>query len=445
MKRTLSTIILAALLLFTTGAATVAQDGWYAQSSGTNEQLFGVHFADNDNGWVVGVGAVILHTDNGGNTWTPQAFDPVSWLTDVHFVDADNGWAVGYGGHIRHTADGGDNWEMQSSGTSYTIYGVHFTDALNGWIVGGRPADFTPGSRFIRRTTDGGDTWTANFGTYDAPILKSISFSGPDTGVAVGGNSILFTADGGDSWNEASHAPVYQLESVQLVDAATGFAAGRSGEILRTDDGGASWTFQISGTGAWLTGVSFVSAQEGWVSGGSGLTSVVLHTDDGGTTWEPQSVGEFTSLSGICFSDADNGWAVGYNGEIIHTSPIPPDTVAADVGCLPGSGVLPFTVSIQAELGNLTGFERVVAGRMAVTLANGVSYGNYRSGHTTLAGFENFTVGWNQNMPALFALEGENVFSLSVRDVTPAPYNQPPYPASDDTAADTCTVIGMVP
>jgi photosystem II stability/assembly factor-like uncharacterized protein len=445
MNSKLNTIILTALMIFTVTTGAAAQDNWYAQSSGTVDQLMDVHFADAENGWAVGVGATILHTDNGGNSWAPQTFDPVSWLTDVYFLDALNGWTVGYGGHIRHTADGGNSWEMQTSGTSYTIYGVYFADASTGWIVGGRPADFSPGSRFIRYTTDGGATWNSQFGTYDAPILKSISFGSALNGVAVGGDSILFTADGGANWAEAVHSPVYEMESVQMVDAYTGYAVGRSGEILRTDDSGANWADLVSGTGAWLTGVSFVTVNEGWVSGGSGLTSLILHTTDGGSSWEVQSNGDFASLANIHFSDADNGWAVGYNGEIVHTSPIPPDTVSADFGCLPGSGVLPFTVSIQATLGNMTGFNRVVAGRVQVTLGNGVMYKNYRSGYTTLSGFENFTAGWNQNMPALFALEGDNVFTFSVRDVTPAPFNQPPYPASDDTDFDSCTVIGLVP
>ena len=52
MNSKLNTIILTALMIFaaTTGAA--AQDSWYAQSSGSNEFLFDVHFADADNaGW----------------------------------------------------------------------------------------------------------------------------------------------------------------------------------------------------------------------------------------------------------------------------------------------------------------------------------------------------------------------------------------------------------
>ena len=445
MNSKLNTIILAALMTFVAASGAAAQDSWYAQSSGSNEYLFDVHFADADNGWAVGNGAVILHTDNGGNSWAPQTFDPVSWLTDVYFIDAQSGWTVGYGGHIRHTSDGGDTWEMQSSGTSYTLWGVCFTDALTGWAVGGREPDFTPGSRLIKYTSDGGATWTTQFGDFDAPVLKSVSFGNALRGVAVGGNSILFTADGGANWNEASHSGVYQMESVQMVDASTGFAVGRSGEILRTDDGGASWAYLDAGTGAWLTGVSFVNTLEGWVSGGSGLDALILHTTDGGATFEVQSIGEFASLANIFFSDSGNGWAVGYNGEIVHTSPAPPETVSANFGCLPGSGNLPFAVTIQASLGNMTGFNRVVAGRVAVTLANGTSYKNFRSGHTTLGGFQSFTTGWNQNMPALFALEGENVFTLNVRDVTPAPYNQPPYPASDDTDIDSCTVIGLVP
>ena len=218
------------------------------------------------------------------------------------------------------------------------LWGVYFTDSLTGYAVGGREPDFSPGSRLIKYTEDGGATWSTQYGDYDAPVLKSVSFGSASNGVAVGGNSILFTADGGANWNEAAHDPVYEMESVQMVTASTGFAVGRSGEILRTDDGGASFVTQNSGTGAWLTGLSFVDTQEGWVSGGSGLDALILHTSDGGATYEVQTSGEFASLSNIFFSDAGNGWAVGYNGEIVHTSPTPPDTVSANLGCLPGSG-----------------------------------------------------------------------------------------------------------
>jgi hypothetical protein len=38
---------------------------------------------------------------------------------------------------------------------------------------------------------------------------------------------------------------------------------------------------------------------------------------------------------------------------------------------------------------------------------------------------------------------GPNAFVLSVEDVTPAPFNQPPYAPSGDTAVAGCTVTGL--
>jgi photosystem II stability/assembly factor-like uncharacterized protein len=446
-------ILIAAFVLIAATIPAGAQDGWYAQSSGTSDPLFGVCFADADNGWAVGNGATILHTSNGGNTWSEQEFFPVSYLLDVHFADAMNGWAVGFAGNIRHTDDGGQNWTAQDSGTGYDINGVDAVDAMNAWIVGGVAPSTSNGSQFIRRTTDGGATWTHEFGEsgYATFPLEAVSFANGNVGCAVGGggamgSTILFTIDGGDTWTPQSAGGLLtQLQDVCLIDPLTGWIVGRDGVILHTSDGGANWDQQTSPTATWLTGVSFVDANNGWASGGAVSDGVVLHTSDGGANWEIENSGEFDVFYDICFHDADNGWAVGFNGTIAHTSPIPPETVTTDLGCLPTSGQLPFNVTIQAELANITGFSRTVAGRMRVDLASGGSITNYRSGFTNVAPFSSFTTGWVQYLPALFALEGDNVFTLTATDVTAAPYNQPPYPASGDSDVDSCTVLGIVP
>ncbi len=441
-----------ALVLFAATAPAGAQDSWYAQSSGTTDPLFGVCFVDADTGWVVGNGATILHTSNGGNTWSEQDFFPVSYLLDVDFADALNGWAVGFAGNIRHTGDGGQTWGEQESGTSSNINGVCAVDAMNAFIVGGVAPGYFNGSQFIRRTTDGGATWTHEFGEsgYATFPLNAVSFANANVGCAVGGggamgSTILYTSDGGDNWTHQSAGGLLtELEDVCLVDPLTGWIVGRDGVILHTSDGGANWNQQTSSVSSWFTGVSFIDANNGWVSGGSVYDGVVLRTSDGGATWEIENSGQFDVFYDICFIDADNGWASGFNGTIAHTSPIPPETVGVDLGCLPNSGQLPFNVAIQAELSNITGFNRTVAGQMRIDLANGGSIVNYRSGFTNVSPFATFTTGWSQYLPALFALEGENIFTLVARDVTAAPYNQPPYPASGDSASDTCTVTGVV-
>ena len=48
-----------------------------------------------DDGWIVGDQGVILHTTDGGATWTPQTSGVTDDLAGVTFVDAQHGWAVG--------------------------------------------------------------------------------------------------------------------------------------------------------------------------------------------------------------------------------------------------------------------------------------------------------------------------------------------------------------
>jgi hypothetical protein len=128
----------------------------------------------------------------------------------------------------------------------------------------------------------------------------------------------------------------------------------------------------------------------------------------------------------------------------IGTTP-PTDTMAADLTCLPGSGTLPFVSQFSADLTNLTAETRRAAARIDVTLANGASYTNWRAGSTNLSPGEVYSALWNQSLPAAGALVGNNLFALVAEDVTPAPYNQPPFAPSGDTDTSVCSVTASAP
>jgi len=123
----------------------------------------------------------------------------------------------------------------------------------------------------------------------------------------------------------------------------------------------------------------------------------------------------------------------------------PTDTVEVAIGCTPNSGQLPFTTQMAVSLTNLTSENRRAAGRIDMVIANGTPYGNWRAGWTNLSAGEVFSTFWNQNLPGLATLVGTNVFTLIGADVTPAPYNQPPFAPSGDTDTDSCTVTATAP
>ncbi|MCB0297182.1 MAG: hypothetical protein KDG51_18525, partial [Calditrichaeota bacterium] len=126
------------------------------QASGTIQGLNGVHFLDANTGTAVGWSGTILHTTNGGASWTPQNSGTIGMLNDVYFTDANHGIVTGLdliGNNILRTTNGGATWAPQStsSGQAWTLDGISFA-GNNGYAVGSLGT--------IARTSDGGITWS---------------------------------------------------------------------------------------------------------------------------------------------------------------------------------------------------------------------------------------------------------------------------------------------
>ncbi len=123
-----------------------------------------------------------------------------------------------------------------------------------------------------------------------------------------------------------------------------------------------------------------------------------------------------------------------------------PGTVSAILTCAPPSGTVPFVTNMSATLINTyIGQTRRFAAKINFTTGSGQFYPNWRSGWTNVAAGDSYASSWNQTIPALTAVLGSNLFQLVAEDVTPAPYNQPPYPPAGDTDTSSCTVIGIAP
>jgi hypothetical protein len=123
-----------------------------------------------------------------------------------------------------------------------------------------------------------------------------------------------------------------------------------------------------------------------------------------------------------------------------------PGTVDCTLTCQPPSGTVPFTTNLTVTLtNNYLGLMRRLYGRLDLTLAGGQFYPNWRTGTTNIAAGSSYATSWNQSIPALGSVIGDNVINLFAADVTPPPYNLPPYPPAGDTATDFCTVNGIAP
>lgn len=94
------------------GHVLVLNDKWQQVPTPTSVQLTKVFFLNEKLGWAVGHDATILHTQDGGQTWSlqMQSTEIEKPFLDVLFLNEQEGMAIGAYGLFYRTRDGGANW-----------------------------------------------------------------------------------------------------------------------------------------------------------------------------------------------------------------------------------------------------------------------------------------------------------------------------------------------
>jgi photosystem II stability/assembly factor-like uncharacterized protein len=219
-------------------ATTDGGQTWNKQISGTTAPLSAIHFVNALNGWAVSStkasGNVILNTSDGGNTWSIQSSGIATDLYGITFTDMLNGWIAGSGGTIMHTVNGGLSWTSQIVGTA--IYkSIAFTNSTSGYAAG------TSGT--IITTHDAGNTWTSQISGLGAN-LNAVCFCDLNSGCIAGENgTLLITTNAGASWNRCGGLQTgVTLYGAFIADAKHIYTAGTNlgtqGILYAIGDGG---------------------------------------------------------------------------------------------------------------------------------------------------------------------------------------------------------------
>lgn len=219
--------------------------------------------------------------------WTIiHPYPTMSNLKDAHFISDLEGWVVGSRGVIMHTNDGCETWEIQHTETDLTFSSVFFTGNTEGWAVGWNK---------IYHTTNAGNTWEKQECPFIMGDLTDVYFINEDTGWIVGTYQIVLkTTDGGDTWAKVLNiVPGNKcFFSVCFTDELHGCATGGTvpgapgGVIMVTNDGGFSWIETTPPENEFYRKVFFQDSLEGWICGDDGA---LIKTMDGGFTWEDKS------------------------------------------------------------------------------------------------------------------------------------------------------------
>jgi photosystem II stability/assembly factor-like uncharacterized protein len=240
----------------------------------------GAAFAPGENG-------TLAKTVDGGQTWTTGNVSTSEDVRDVSFPTNTAGFALDASGGLFRTRDGGATWRPLDTGSTASAQAVVATSPTTVLLAG---------PHGVRRSTDGGDTFTSTANRRVArATLTAIDVAG-GTLVVSGPRALFRSADRGRTWRAVGRPTRLGLaRRVDFLDARTGFWLGTDGRVFRTRDGGRRWTL-LTGVGTDAAdGMAFSSATRGSltfdrfgdVTTPSGF---VLRTTDAGATWHPQLV-----------------------------------------------------------------------------------------------------------------------------------------------------------
>ncbi len=269
---------------------------WAVIQSGTTKTLWNSFFINQQMGWIAGGSytgtSIIIKTTDGGLSWNPQYAGSNGWMTGMFFLNTQTGFGVGSGGTVVKTTNSGLNWGTLNIGAGITLFEtIGFSDSLNGWISGWEGK--------LYKTTNGGNNWTSIVsGTSSNLYTSFIQPSG--TAWFSGSNGILIrTSNAGINWSIIPTGATVEFFSL-IFYANQGWLCGNGGSMLHSTDFGNTWTGQFVSTNVRLETVDFINANTGWVVGGFGGT-VIFKTTNAGTNWVQQTINTTQKLYSVNF------------------------------------------------------------------------------------------------------------------------------------------------
>jgi photosystem II stability/assembly factor-like uncharacterized protein len=186
-----------------------SEDAESFQIEGASRPFLDVWFKDANNGIVIGAYGLILHTSNGGDSWTPsyQSLDnPEAFHLNKIEQVGELLFLAGEAGVLYRSSDWGQSWTLLDSPYQGSFFGV--VAAQNDAVI----AYGLRGNAFI--SSDSGDNWTKIETETDASLFGGTLLNDGTT-VLVGAGGIILYLDGqGQLLNKTQSKHKLPLSSV---------------------------------------------------------------------------------------------------------------------------------------------------------------------------------------------------------------------------------------
>lgn len=209
---------------------------WIQAPTPVDVLLTAVAFADTTHGWAVGHDQAILHTADGGMSWTLQHFQPgKNPLLDVLFLDAQQGFAVGAYGQFLQTADGGKHWSAAAN--ALVEEGLHFNALAR---LGDGVLLLIGEQGMLARSGDRGETWQRLRSPYGSSLF-AVAPQGLKGAVVGGlrGNAYRTDDVSSGNWTKIATDSVQSIFGITSQGDGSFLLAGLNASLLRLDPTGA--------------------------------------------------------------------------------------------------------------------------------------------------------------------------------------------------------------
>jgi photosystem II stability/assembly factor-like uncharacterized protein len=276
---------------------------WRSPSPQGND-LLGVWHDKKRDLYAVGAAGTILHSADGGKTWSREDSGVKLTLHDIWGDGAGALYAVGEEGAVLSSRDAGKTWSRATLGKERLVSVLGDGGALYAMDDNGA----------VYRSDDAGKTWVG--------AAPKIPFAGFKNDLFVSKGDLIIAAHAGifrfagGVWSEMSPgkgkseywAP--RLFSVSGDGAGNLYAVGESGAFYSSADNGATWRRAKSGTEA--------SLEEVWVSAGGEVyavgSGVVLSSKDKGGSFQLADTGSADVLCAVSGGGPGELFAAGLGG-----------------------------------------------------------------------------------------------------------------------------------
>jgi len=307
-------IIYILFLLASTYQSSTAQ--WVQQNSGTNVNLYDIEFLNENTGWAVGDGGVVLKTINGGKNWVniPNPAEG-KLLKSIHIIDSNYIYFAGWFETIIKSTDGGSSWIVIRNGTAgqgSSYDGLYFINKDTGWICG-------TGQKVLS-TKDGGATIDSTYLFWGT--LSDIHFKNSNSGLICGDGVVFKTTNAGNNWynsNVPTNGVYYRFRKVAAVNNNVWVAGSGTPVVYYSPDFGESWVVTDTISDVGIIGNAFVDSLTGFAGGG---LHRLFKTTNGGYNWREENNGHIDNspILSIEFINNLTGWYVSGTGKIFKTT-----------------------------------------------------------------------------------------------------------------------------